>query len=360
MKIELNTPVFFDVTTHSPSGFRKNADNLPAMWVYENDNDTAIIASSGLRLRANNVGLYNGYFNCSAANGFDAGKFYNVNVSGAVDGYSANFVPLTFKCITQDADYIASGVWNALTNTFSPIPVNITHASGIRVNSEFNVNVVKVSGVPVELPSFYSPSIIDILADTDELQQEWADAGRLDSLIDTILEDTNEMQISLAGGGATDTALDNIYDFLTIDMNDISITQVENAVWDAAKASHVAAGTFGEAANFVQLSGVVYFADVRFDKDHTNSLDEYTVSWFRNSNILSSGNITSPLIQVIKRSDGTDLVAASNMDFISDIGVVKKNEGSNRTVAGETYIAKLSATIDGANRVWQQLISRDG
>ena len=39
-----------------------------------------------------------------------------------------------------------------------------------------------------------STKLAAILADSNELQTDWADGGRLDLLIDSILEDTNELQ----------------------------------------------------------------------------------------------------------------------------------------------------------------------
>lgn len=108
-------------------------------------------------------------------------------------------------------------------------------------------------------------------------------------------------------------------------------------------------------------SGTIpYFPDVRLVKDTTNSKDEYTVTWYKNAVPCTSGQITSPTIQVIKRADGTDLVASTSMSFISvNIGSLKYDETSNRTTAGEDYIAKVQAIIDGAVRSWTKLVGRD-
>ena len=64
----------------------------------------------------------------------------------------------------------------------------------------------------------------------------------------------------------------------------------------------------------------IYHADILYIVDSTNTKDEYTVSWFKNGVPVASG-ITSPTIQVIRRTDGTDLVAASGM---SQIGSTEK------------------------------------
>jgi hypothetical protein len=47
-----------------------------------------------------------------------------------------------------------------------------------------------------------------ILADTNELQTDWTNGGRLDLLIDAILADTNELQGDWANGGRLDLILD--------------------------------------------------------------------------------------------------------------------------------------------------------
>lgn len=49
-----------------------------------------------------------------------------------------------------------------------------------------------------------------ILADTNELQGDWTNGGRLDLIIDAILADTNEVQADLADGGRIDLLIDSI------------------------------------------------------------------------------------------------------------------------------------------------------
>lgn len=49
-----------------------------------------------------------------------------------------------------------------------------------------------------------------IVADTNELQTDWANGGRLDLLIDSILGDTNELQTDWADGGRLEVFIDGI------------------------------------------------------------------------------------------------------------------------------------------------------
>lgn len=99
-----------------------------------------------------------------------------------------------------------------------------------------------------------------------------------------------------------------------------------------------------------------YWAKLDLVQDSSN--DEYTVVWFAQDRVLNSG-ITGPKIQVIRRSDGTDLIASSSMSQIGSTGYWKYNEPTNRITDGEAVIVVLTAGIDGATRTWAQVVGRD-
>lgn len=96
--------------------------------------------------------------------------------------------------------------------------------------------------------------------------------------------------------------------------------------------------------------------DYRRDQDHMQ--DEYTVTWYRDG-VALTGGITSPTIQVIRRSDGSDLVAAAAMVQVGSTGSYKYDEPTNRQELGESCLVVLSATIDGAARTWREIVGRD-
>jgi hypothetical protein len=100
----------------------------------------------------------------------------------------------------------------------------------------------------------------------------------------------------------------------------------------------------------------VYYADISLDRDATK--DEYSASWFKNGVPLTTG-VTLPLLTVIKRSDGTDLVAETAMSEVGTTHVFKYDEATNRISTGETYIARARGTIDGSVRTWRKLLTRD-
>ncbi len=101
-----------------------------------------------------------------------------------------------------------------------------------------------------------------------------------------------------------------------------------------------------------------YQAKIWIIDDNNGTTDRYIVAWFKNGEPIFSG-ITSPTIQVIKESDGTDLVASTAMTEIGSTGLYRYRETSNRIANGAAYVVKVAATIDSATRTWAQPIGRD-
>jgi hypothetical protein len=133
-----------------------------------------------------------------------------------------------------------------------------------------------------------------------------------------------------------------------VNVVDANITQLNGVAVSGVDGITLASGNF------------VYYADIRFHKDTGNTRDEWSAQWYRNDGPLGSGAITSPVLQVINITTGTDLIASSGMSYVSiNVGTVKYYENTNRTTAGENYIAKCSATIDGQTHNWQKLVGRD-
>lgn len=131
-----------------------------------------------------------------------------------------------------------------------------------------------------------------------------------------------------------------------------SPSSIADAVWDEATSGHLAAGTFGAA-----VGTDLYTAKVLLIDDDAGSADRYVVSWFKNGVVDVAG--TDPKIQVVRVSDGTDLVAESAMTEIGSTGRFRF-DASSRVVSGQTYLAIVSVTLDGAVRSWDQPVGRDG
>jgi hypothetical protein len=103
-----------------------------------------------------------------------------------------------------------------------------------------------------------------------------------------------------------------------------------------------------------------YATEIRLTRDQANGRDEYTVAWTFDGAPIESG-ITSPTIEVVKRSDGTNLVAETAMTQIGSTGVYKYDETTeaNRVSFGEAVIVIARATITGATRTTRKVITLD-
>jgi hypothetical protein len=155
----------------------------------------------------------------------------------------------------------------------------------------------------------------------------------------------NELHATGAGSGTFDETTDSV-----------------QAIRDRGDAAWTTATGFAEAGDAMTLadSEDVYPADISLAIDGSNEADEYTVQWFRNGDPVTSG-ITVPLIQVVKRADGTDLIASTAMTQIGSTGAYKYDAttAAERITEGEAVLIHVSATINGSTRTWRRLVSRD-
>jgi hypothetical protein len=74
--------------------------------------------------------------------------------------------------------------------------------------------------------------------------------------------------------------------------------------------------------------------------------------------MLTTG-VTEPKIQVIKLSDGTDLVAETALAAVGSTGAYQYVETVNRIVDGAAYMVLVTATIAASTRTWPHFIGRD-
>ena len=153
---------------------------------------------------------------------------------------------------------------------------------------------------------------------------------------------------ALANGATGFTAIDTVVDSILEDTS----TTIPATITTAQNDLDILTGTNGAV---LDSTNDVYHALIEYVFD--SPVDEYTVTWFKNGARVSSG-ITSPTIQVIKRTDGTDLVASTAMTQIGSSGSYKYNESSNVINANESYLAVTSATIDSGSRSFACLVSR--
>lgn len=151
-----------------------------------------------------------------------------------------------------------------------------------------------------------------------------------------------------------------------------TITEVGNGRYAYATDAAIPAGQTGRYAFFIQQNTYnpwgwteefdvvedTYQAKVVLVDDNANTRDRYVVSFFKGGQPLNTG-ITNPKIQVIKGSDGSNLIALADMTQIGTTGRYKYDEATARVVDGAAYIARVQADINGASRTWDQPVGRD-
>jgi len=103
----------------------------------------------------------------------------------------------------------------------------------------------------------------------------------------------------------------------------------------------------------------IYYADVNYVKDDTNTRDEYTITWFKNNQILATG-VVNTYLNVYKRTDGTNLITNQACSQIGSIAAFKYDAtGAERQSIGEAIYVLVSGHIDGNPRQWGGLYGRD-
>lgn len=154
MLIPLDEVVHFDVTTHDPTtGAVSDADAAPTFDVFEEATDTPILDDETMTKRTSLTGNYRGSFTASAANGFEAGKWYAVIVSATVDSVSAKCVALHFRLGPAEA---SAGVPKVDVNDLSAIAQEILKHDWTTVTGEASrsvLNALRVLRNAIEVDS---------------------------------------------------------------------------------------------------------------------------------------------------------------------------------------------------------------
>ena len=121
----------------------------------------------------------------------------------------------------------------------------------------------------------------------------------------------------------------------------------------------IAAGIFNWDGSAEIITERVYHASIELTRDNINQRDEYTVRFLRDLVRLTAG-ITTPTIQLVKRADGTDLLAETALSQIGATGAYKYDAtAASRLTNGEAAIAVVRATIDGQTRTMERMVGRD-
>ena len=101
------------ITSSAVTGAATDADETPTIEVLEDATDTAILSPTPVK-RTNKTGNYRVSISCMTANGFEAGKSYNVVASATVSSVVGKGVIAAFVMRTTNVDDLPSAVDVAL------------------------------------------------------------------------------------------------------------------------------------------------------------------------------------------------------------------------------------------------------
>jgi len=234
MNLPLDEVLHFDATTRNPlTGAIMDADSTPTWAAYEEDTDTAI-QSGSMTKRTSLTGRYRGSVTCSAANGFEVGKWYSIQVAATVGAVADVIEVHKFRLVAAEGTV---GRIEAVVPDTQKVDVNsvktqtVTCGAGVTVgpyvgnasaalsvDANGRVDVAAVAGTAVELDTIFDTNVVTIddaspdqaIRDAMKLAPTAGDpaAGSIDKHVDDILADTGELQTDWADGGRLDNILD--------------------------------------------------------------------------------------------------------------------------------------------------------
>jgi phage baseplate assembly protein W len=151
----------------------------------------------------------------------DAGAFADCTNEATEIAASSGMYYLDLTATEMNADTVAVIVKTTTTGAkTTPIVLYPEEAGDIRVNlTQCNGNTVAAGAIPnaaadaaggLPVSDGGGLDLDAILADTNELQGDWVNGGRLDLLLDLVLADTGELQTDWVNGGRLDLILDAI------------------------------------------------------------------------------------------------------------------------------------------------------
>jgi hypothetical protein len=284
----------FSANTHRfDTGAATDADSAASYRVYEDETSTPLLTGSMALLdSANTAGFYTEQITLSAANGFEKGKSYTIYVSATVNsvtgtmshnfqmeaevdanivsdktGYGLANGAITAAVIATDAidadaiadnaidagaiaadaitaAKIADGAIDAATFAAGAITATVIATGAIDADAIATDAVTEIqSGLATAanlatVAGYLDTEIAAILADTNELQTDWVDGGRLDLILDSIdsdaaaiLADTGTDGVVVAAGSKTGYSL--------------SSAGIQ-AIWDALTSALTTVGSIGK------------------------------------------------------------------------------------------------------------------
>jgi hypothetical protein len=163
MNPELAETIYADFITSSPTtGAAVDADATPTCEVFEDATDTAILSPTVTK-RTGKTGNYRIPIACTAANGFEAGKSYNVVVSATVGAVAAKAIVQTFQVRAVAVAGASQASVDAIAAKTNNLPIDPADASDIAASfATVNAALATISG-------YIDTEVAAIKAKTDRL-----------------------------------------------------------------------------------------------------------------------------------------------------------------------------------------------
>jgi hypothetical protein len=143
----LEETIYFDLVTSSASGAAADADVLPTAEVFEDATDTTVVALTVVK-RASKTGNYRVGIPCTAANGFELNKSYNVVGTAVVGGNTGKDVLGRFQ--VRAVPLTAVVIATAVTDRFATI---------YTATATINANVVSFAANAITSAAFLIGSV---------------------------------------------------------------------------------------------------------------------------------------------------------------------------------------------------------
>ena len=160
--------IYVDFVTSSPTtGAAADADSIPTAEVFEDATDTAILAPTVTK-RTGKTGTYRVPIACTAANGFEEGKSYNVLVSATVGTVAAKATIQTFQVRTPAGGGGGSG--DASQSTLLAVKAKTDALPSDPADaSDIAASFATVNGSLATVAGYVDTEVAAIKAKTDQL-----------------------------------------------------------------------------------------------------------------------------------------------------------------------------------------------
>lgn len=356
--VRVGETVRFGVVTHHPSGaYEIAADATPKWFVFEDGVDIAIVEGE-FTARTGFVGYYRASVDASLANGFESDKFYEIMASGTVAGLVGKTIVEEFvmdDVFNSNLMDVGSGnrtsavesmVWDA---TVGDYVANETFGSGVL---QFSDIAQIVDDVWDELASTHQTS--GTFGIPYDGTNNWIDADiRNPARVAIISGVWNELITNHQVSGTFGAPFDGINSWIDSNVRERSVTDIVSGVWNELISDHNIDGTFG-----AQLQSI-YYADIDYYHDETNTRDEYGIKWFKNNSFLTSGELTNPAMTVIDVLTGTALLSNQVLSYTNDTDALLfhiESTAANILESGNPYCIQVSGVIDSVSRTWPKIV----